>query len=41
MLQQSFKNSFIEFCENNKFEKNNNQIKIIDLLITFINPKKI
>ena len=34
------KDSFLKFCEKNKFEKNINQSKIIDLLINFIIPKK-
>ncbi len=33
------KDSFLKFCEKNKFEKNVNQSKIIDLLINFIIPK--
>ena len=36
----SLKNSFIKFCEKNNFEKNINQIKIIDILEKFIKPKK-
>ena len=39
MSIKSFKDSFIKFCEKNKFEKNINQLKIIDLLIRFINPR--
>ena len=39
MSIKSFKDSFIKFCEKNKFEKNVNQLKIIDLLISFINPR--
>jgi cell division protein ZapE len=36
-LQDSFK----EFCKKNKFEKNSQQIEIINLLDKFLNPKKI
>jgi len=39
MSIKSFKDSFIKFCEINKFEKNVNQLKIVDLLISFINSK--
>ena len=39
MSIKSFKDSFIKFCEKNKYEKNINQLKIIDLLISFISPK--
>jgi cell division protein ZapE len=35
-----FKDSFQKLCEENKFEKNTNQLKIIDSLIEFIIPKK-
>ena len=35
----SFKDSFIKFCEKKKYEKNVNQLRIVDLLINFINPK--
>ena len=39
MNVKSFKESFIKFCEKNRYEKNLNQLKIINLLITFKNPK--
>ena len=39
MSIKSLKDSFIKFCEINKFEKNVNQLKIVDLLINFINSK--
>ena len=39
MSIKSFKDSFIEFCEKNKYEKNVNQLKIIDLLVSFISHK--
>ena len=39
MSIKSLKDSFIKFCEINKFEKNVNQLKIVDLLISFINSK--
>ena len=40
-MQMSFlKDSFINFCEKNNFEKNKNQLKILDLLIKFFDPKK-
>ena len=35
-LQDSFK----EFCKKNKFEKNSQQIEIINLLDKFLNPKE-
>ena len=40
MLEKNFQNSFVEFCKKNKFEINNQQIEIINLLNNFINPKK-
>ena len=40
MKKVSFKNSFLEFCKKNKFEKNLNQIKIVDALNNFIEEKK-
>ena len=39
MNKGSLKDSFIKHCEKNKFEKNNNQIEIINLLEDFIKPK--
>ena len=39
MSIKSFKDSFIKFCEINKLEKNVNQLKVVDLLISFINSK--
>ena len=33
------KESFFDFCEKNNFEKNKFQLKILDLLIDFLNPK--
>tara|TARA_X000001036_G_scaffold384515_1_gene378527 strand:- start:125 stop:1174 length:1050 start_codon:yes stop_codon:yes gene_type:complete len=38
MSIKSFKDSFIKFCEKNKFEKNSNQLKVVDLLINFVRP---
>ena len=40
MKKGSFKEFFIKFCEENNYEKNLNQLKIIDLLTDFINTKK-
>tara|TARA_B100001093_G_scaffold375744_1_gene360873 strand:- start:431 stop:1459 length:1029 start_codon:yes stop_codon:yes gene_type:complete len=40
MSERSLKESFLELCQEKKFEKNENQIKIIEELIKFINPKK-
>ena len=40
MTIRSLKDSFLKFCEQNKFEKNANQLKIIDLLVNFIKPKR-
>ena len=40
MQMSSLKDSFIIFCEKNNFEKNKNQLKILDLLIKFFDPKK-
>ena len=35
-----FKESFLNFCEDNKFEKNDSQIEVVNLLSDFIRPKK-
>ena len=40
MQINSFKNSFLKFCEKNKFEKNSNQIEIVNLLENFLKEKK-
>ena len=40
MNEKLLKNSFLEFCSKNKFEKNKNQMEIIDLLENFLSPKK-
>ena len=40
MQMSSLKDSFIIFCEKNNFEKNKNQLKVLDLLIKFFDPKK-
>ena len=39
MSIKSFKDSFIKFCEKNKYEKNIDQLKIVDLLVSFKGPK--
>ena len=39
MFNQTLKVSFLKFCEKKKFEKNNNQLKIIHLLSDFISSK--
>lgn len=40
MSKKNLQDSFIEFCKKNNFEENNQQIKIINQLDNFINPKK-
>ena len=40
MSNYNLQNSFIEFCKKKKFEINKNQVKIINLLDKFLNPKK-
>ena len=40
MSKNNLQDSFIEFCKKNNFEENNQQIKIINQLDNFINPKK-
>ena len=40
MLKINLQDSFKEFCKKNSFENNNQQIKIINLLDKFINPRK-
>ena len=40
MLKNTLQDSFLEFCKKKKFENNNQQIEIINLLDSFINPKK-
>ena len=40
MLNYNLQNSFIEFCKTKKFEINSNQVKIINSLDKFLNPKK-
>tara|TARA_B110000211_G_C14026545_1_gene530113 strand:+ start:349 stop:1389 length:1041 start_codon:yes stop_codon:yes gene_type:complete len=40
MSKNNLHDSFIEFCKENGFEKNKYQIKIINQLEKFINPKK-
>ena len=40
MSKKNLKDSFLEFCKQNKFEINNAQIKVISLLDKFINSKK-
>jgi len=39
MGKNNLRNSFIRYCEQKKFEKNLNQVKIIELLDDFIKPK--
>jgi len=36
----SLKDSFLNYCKKNNFEKNKNQLKILNLLINFFDPKK-
>ena len=40
MQTRSLKDSFLYYCEKNNFEKNPYQLKIIELFIKFISPKK-
>ena len=40
MKSDNLKKLFIEYCKKNKFEKNKHQIKIIENLDKFYNPKK-
>ena len=39
MQQSSLKDSFLNYCEKNKYEKNLNQLDVISSLINFLNPK--
>jgi cell division protein ZapE len=39
MQMSSLKDSFLNFCEKNYFEKNKYQLKILDFLIDFLDPK--
>ena len=39
MFKQSLEFSFLKFCEENKYEKNSSQLKIINFLNDFISPK--
>ena len=41
MQMSSLKDSFLNYCEKNNYEKNINQLKILDLLNDFLNFKKI
>ena len=41
MFRRSLKSSFLKYCEEQKFEKNINQIKIINSLSNFLKPKKL
>jgi cell division protein ZapE len=40
MFEESLKESFLKYCEEKKYEKNINQIEIIEHLINFIKSKK-
>ena len=40
MRMSSLKDSFLDYCEKNNYEKNLHQLKTLDLLIDFLNPKK-
>ena len=40
MQMSSLKDSFLNYCEKNNYEKNINQLKILDLLNNFLNFKK-
>ena len=41
MQMSSLKDSFLNYCEKNNYEKNIYQLKIIDLIIKFFDSKKI
>ena len=41
MELKSLKLSFLKYCETKKFEKNKNQVEIIEILSTFYKRKKI
>ena len=40
MQMSSLKDSFLNYCEKNNYEKNIYQLKIIDLIIKFFDSKK-
>ncbi|MFL2883136.1 MAG: cell division protein ZapE [Pelagibacteraceae bacterium] len=40
MKLNNLKQSFVNYCKKNNFEENKNQIRIIEKLIKFFNPKK-
>lgn len=40
MLKENLHNLFVEFCQENRFEINNQQLKIINKLDKFVNSKK-
>ena len=40
MQMSSLKDSFLNYCKKNNFEKNKNQLKILNLLINFLEPEK-
>ena len=39
MLQMNLQDSFLEYCKKNKFEINNQQTEVINLLDKFLNQK--
>jgi hypothetical protein len=36
----SLKDSFLNYCKRNNYEKNIYQLKILDFIVDFLNPKK-
>ena len=40
MLQMNLQDSFLEYCKKNKFEINNQQTEVINLLDKFLNQKE-
>lgn len=40
MRKKIFKESFLEYCDKNKLEKNSKQIEIVELLTLFLKPQK-
>ena len=40
MSKMNLQNSFIEFCKQNKFEINSQQLEIINLVDRFLNKKE-
>ena len=39
MQMRSLKDSFLNFCEENNFEKNTHQLEVLDIISNFLDPK--